>query len=67
MRSKDLLAMSEKEIADKLGEIQLELIKENAQISTGTNPKSPGRIKQLKKTIAKIKTIQYNTKETTQA
>ena len=34
-----------------------ELIKINAQISTGTTPKSPGQVKQIKKNIAKILTI----------
>ena len=33
-------------------------MKNNDQISTGTTPKSPGQMKQIKKTIAKIITVQ---------
>ena len=57
MKSKELHSLSEGELLDKLDEIKKELMKENAQVSTGTTPKSPGHIKQLKKTIAKIHTI----------
>jgi len=62
MRTKDLRVMSEAELKSKLTELRMELIKHNAQISTGTTPKSPGQVRNVKKTIAKILTIQ-NTKE----
>ena len=57
MKAKDLRGMSENDLLDKLKELQIELMKNNAQISTGTNPKSPGMIKQIKKNIARIRTI----------
>ncbi len=57
MKAKELQVLSEGELLDKLDEVKKELMKENAQISSGTTPKSPGQIKQLKKTIAKIHTI----------
>ncbi|MBW2993414.1 50S ribosomal protein L29 [Candidatus Woesearchaeota archaeon] len=41
----------------KLKELQKDLIKHNAQIATGTIPKSPGQVKQTKKTIARIYSI----------
>ena len=40
-----------------------ELMKANSQIATGTTPKSPGRIKDMKRTIAKILTIQNQKKK----
>lgn len=46
----------------KLQEMRLELVKLNAQVATGTNPKSPGQIGQVKRNIAKILTI-MNKKE----
>lgn len=49
--------MSKGELGDKLKQIRMDLIKANAQIATGTTPKNSGQIKQMKKTIAKIKTI----------
>jgi len=38
----------------KLVELRKELIKMNSQISMGTTPESPGKLKLVKKTIAKL-------------
>ena len=57
MKTKDLVSMSKEELNSKLIELKKELIKHNAQIATGTTPKSPGQVKEIKKTIAKILTI----------
>ena len=53
MKIKDLRSMSKEDLI----ELRKELIKHNAQIATGTTPKSPGQVKQTKKTIARILTI----------
>ncbi|RMF55301.1 50S ribosomal protein L29 [Candidatus Woesearchaeota archaeon] len=68
MKIKELRMMSEKELDEKFVELKKELIKINAQIATGTNPKSPGQVKTIKKTLAKIKTIkqQKNTEKSKQ-
>ena len=58
MKAKELLNLSKEELEKRYNEAKLELIKLNSQISTGTTIKSPGQVKQIKKTIAKIKTIQ---------
>ena len=57
MKYKELAAMSRTELEEKEKEMQMELIKANAQIATGTTPKNPGQVKQAKKTIAKIKQL----------
>ena len=57
MRFKELKEFGEGDLKDKLNEIRTELMKENAQVATKTTPKSPGKIRQLKKTIARIHTI----------
>lgn len=57
MRYKEIEAMNEKDLDKKLEDVELELMKLNAQVATGTTPKSPGQIKQLKKTIAKIQMV----------
>ena len=54
MKYKELAGMSKTELQEKKKEMQMELIKSNAQIATGTVPKNPGQVKQTKKTIAKI-------------
>jgi large subunit ribosomal protein L29 len=57
MKTKELKKMSAKELDSKLIELKLELIKLNAQVATGTQLKSPGKIRQLKRTVARINTI----------
>jgi len=57
MKFKELKAMSKDELESKMKELKMELIKFNAQVSTGTIPKNPGQVRQTKKTIAKIKQI----------
>lgn len=57
MKTKELQKMPHEELKSKLVELKKELVKQNAQIATGTTPKSPGQVKQIKKTIAKILTI----------
>lgn len=57
MKTRDLKNMPKTELLAKLNELKKELVKHNAQIATGTTPKSPGQVKQTKKTIAKILTI----------
>jgi large subunit ribosomal protein L29 len=58
----ELKAMNKSDLQTKLNDLRRELIKENAGIAVGTTPKSPGKIKQIKKTIAKIIQL-LNTKE----
>ena len=57
MKTKDLRGLAKEELQVKINELRKELVKQNAQIATGTTPKSPGQVKQIKKTIAKILTI----------
>ena len=57
MKAKEIRSMSKEDLDAKLNELKKELIKLNAQISTGTTPKSPGQVRQIKKNIARILTI----------
>ncbi|MBW2971377.1 50S ribosomal protein L29 [Candidatus Woesearchaeota archaeon] len=56
-RTKDFSSMNEAQLKDKLAELRLELMKQNAQVATGTIPKSPGLIRQTKRNIARILTL----------
>ncbi len=58
LKSKKIREMSEKDINEKLKELRLELSKEMASSEIGGSVKNPGRINEIKKTIARIKTIQ---------
>ena len=57
LRKKDVRKMSEKDIDKKIGELRLEMAKERANINIGANVTSPGRIKEIRRTIARAKTI----------
>lgn len=52
--TKELKTMNAQNLKQKLNEISFELMKENAQIAIGTVPKNPGKIRVMKKTIARI-------------
>ncbi|MDD5133379.1 MAG: 50S ribosomal protein L29 [Candidatus Nanoarchaeia archaeon] len=57
MKTKELRKLDEKTMKARLEEIEKELMKLNAQVATGTSPENPGKIKSLRKTIAKILTL----------
>ncbi|MBW2991159.1 50S ribosomal protein L29 [Candidatus Woesearchaeota archaeon] len=54
MKFKELLQMSKTEQDEKLKELELELIKLNAQVATGTPPKNAGQLRRVKKDIARL-------------
>jgi len=56
MKFSEIKNMSVKELEEKLQEIRKDLIKENAQVAIGTTPKNPGKLRNQKKMVAKIKT-----------
>ena len=60
MKIKELRQNSEEDLRKKKDELRKELIKLNAQVATGTTPKSPGQIKDIKKTVARIETVLQN-------
>ena len=49
--------MSRQELKSKLSEFELELIKLNAQVATGTALKNPGQVRDTKKNMARIYTL----------
>ena len=63
VKIRDLRNINKDELVKNLKELRMELIKSNAQIASGTTPKNPGQIKQTKKTIARILTIQKDMKK----
>jgi large subunit ribosomal protein L29 len=62
LKAKEIREMDEKTISSKLVELKNELISLNAQVAMGTAPENPGKIGEIKRTIARILTIQ-NQKE----
>jgi len=48
--------MTHPDLINRLNELRLELAKERAQIAVGGSPSNPGRVKEIRKTIARILT-----------
>jgi len=57
MKIKEIRGMDRESLKIKLSDVKKELVKINAQVAIGTTPKSPGQVKAIKKTIAKILTV----------
>ena len=57
MKAKELKVMNESDLENKIAELKKELMKANSQIAIGTVPKSPGKVREMKRTIAKILTV----------
>ncbi len=62
MKSKELRAIDELNLENKMIELKKELMKIKSQIAIGTAPKNPGKVRDIKRTIAKILTIKIQTK-----
>ncbi|MCZ7385081.1 MAG: 50S ribosomal protein L29 [Candidatus Methanoperedens sp.] len=63
LRVDEIRNMNITERQDELDKLKMELIRERAVASAGGAPENPGRIKEIRKTIARIKTIQKEPKE----
>lgn len=57
VRQKDLENLSKNELDKKIDELKRELLKAETQKSMGMTPDNPGRVKELRRTIARILTI----------
>lgn len=62
IKNDQLRKMNEQELDNKLFELKKDLIKVNAQVAVGTIPENPGNVKNLKKAVARILTIQTEKK-----
>ena len=66
LRTKDLRKLEDKEVDKRLNDIRLELAKERGNINIGGTVTSPGRIREIKRTIARIKTVRNEMKNSGQ-
>jgi len=53
----DLRDQSETELKQQLNDLQRELVQERGQIEVGGFAENPGQLKEMKKSIARIKTV----------
>jgi len=57
LKAKKIREMNNKEVQERLKELQLELFKESGSKEIGGTVKNPGQMKEMRRTIARIKTI----------
>jgi large subunit ribosomal protein L29 len=63
LRGEDIRKMNATEQLEELDKLKMELIRERAIASAGGAPENPGRIREIRRTIARIKTIQKELKK----
>jgi len=56
LKYKELMAMSNEELDNKAVELKQELSKERATIASGTRAENPGKIRKIRRDIARILT-----------
>jgi len=66
VRKKDMRKFDEKELEKRLSDMRLELAKQKASIKIGASVSSPGRTRELRKSMARGLTIK-NERRTKQA
>jgi large subunit ribosomal protein L29 len=54
---KEIEKLKPAEMDKKIEDLKKELMRANTQIAQGTQPEKPGRVKEIKRTIARILTI----------
>ena len=57
-RAKELAQFSDAELIENEQKLQNELIQQYGKVSTGGAPENPGKIREVRRTIARIKTEQ---------
>ena len=57
MRIKDLRKLNDEDLEKRLNKLKLELLKERGNIEMGGNIKNPGKIKIIRRDIARILTL----------
>ena len=55
-RAKDVQQLSDVELQEQMDKIRLELIQHNGKVSAGGATENPGRIKELRRTVARMMT-----------
>tara|TARA_Y100000034_G_C6851085_1_gene386137 strand:+ start:462 stop:671 length:210 start_codon:yes stop_codon:yes gene_type:complete len=63
VKKKELKQLDQAGLKSKLEDLKKDLMKINAQRSSGASIENPGRIKHIKRTLARIKTYMKTKKE----
>jgi large subunit ribosomal protein L29 len=64
LKTRQIREMKPEDLNTRLKELKLELLKEMGNVKMGRAIKNPGKIKELRKAIARILTVQQGLKKT---
>lgn len=62
-RAKEIAQFSNEELKENLEKLNLELIQHYGKVSAGGAPENPGKIREVRRTIARIQTEQNKRKQ----
>ena len=62
-KATEIRNMNDGEIAEELTKLEMDLIRERGIVTAGGAPEKPGRIRDIRRTIARIKTVQRERKK----
>ncbi len=65
MKTVEIRKMKPEDLSKKLSELRLELAKELSNVRMGRAVKNPGKIRELRRAIARIMTVQKESKSKT--
>ena len=65
LRSKEARALGDEELDGKLQQVRTEFAREKGTVASGMKAENPGKIREMRKTIARILTIQSERKRKT--
>ncbi|MBU0762576.1 MAG: 50S ribosomal protein L29 [Candidatus Altiarchaeota archaeon] len=63
LRSDEIRGMNDSDVDERLLQLKKELMKINGVLASGGIPEEVGKVREIKKTIARIKTIQGQKKK----
>ncbi|MCD6203707.1 MAG: 50S ribosomal protein L29 [Methanophagales archaeon] len=62
-RIEDIRKMSDKERREELESLSTDLLRERGMVATGGSSENPGRIREIRRTIARLKTVESEIKK----
>lgn len=62
-KASEIRNMNDGEIAEELIKLEMDLIRERGIVTAGGAPEKPGRLRDIRRTIARIKTVQTERKK----
>ena len=62
-KTDEIRNMNDEEITEELRKLENDLVRERGIVVAGGAPEKPGRIKDIRRTIARIKTVQTERKK----